>query len=721
MEEILKGLNEEQKKAVLHLSSPLLVLAGAGSGKTRVITHKIMYLNRELGIPINRILAITFTNKAAKEMKERVMNALGLDEEPKWIATFHSISAKILRIEAQHLGYKPNFIIYDEEDSKKLISEILKELNLPSEKEFLNKIKENISQVKQSETPELEIEFIAVDYPAFIDIFNKYQEELKKANAMDFDDIINNLVKLFEENELILEKWRNRFDYILVDEYQDTNKIQHKLLKLLVGDRDCISVVGDPQQCIYTWRGATPENILEFEKDFPNTAVVKLEKNYRSTKKILQIANKIISKANGRWRKKILNLWTENEEGEDIKLFKLQNEWEEKKFLSRAIKELTQKQNINYSDIAILIRMSYLSRAIEEEFIYQGIPYQIIGGLKFYERAEIKDLLAYFKLAINPQDKQAFKRALTTPSRNIADAGIKKIEKIKEEQNLDWLEALKEAYDRFNEKTKIKIQEFLEIMEYITSYGINHPYKAIKHLYEAINYYEYLLNKYPKDWEDRKKNIEELFKVMLEIEKKGKTLKEFLEETTLSQAQDNLENTNSVKIMTIHASKGLEFPIVFLPALEDGIFPSGRSLTTEEEKEEERRLFYVAITRAKRELYLSFSQKRSSYTGRVYETTPSRFLKEIKNHIKIYSTKKPANINKKAKTTGTQKIRKTTTSTKSSINSSGISTNKLKKGALVKHKKFGKGVVEKLEGNKAIIIFENGERKKIISDYLEMV
>ncbi len=707
MEEILEGLNEQQKEAVLHFSTPLLVLAGAGSGKTRVITHKIMYLNKVKNIPIDRILAITFTNKAAKEMKERVKTALNIEKEPKWIATFHSISARILRQEANYLGYQNNFIIYDEEDSKKVISEVLKKLNISSDKELVNKIKELISQVKQSETPDLELEFISVGMPSFTEIFNSYQEELKKANAMDFDDIINNVVKLFEENPLILEKWRNKFDYILVDEYQDTNRIQHKLLKLLVGDRDCIAVVGDPQQCIYTWRGATPENILEFEKDFPNTKIIKLEKNYRSTKKILEAANKIIAKASGRWKAKVLHLWTDNEEGEDIKLFKLKSERDEVKFLAKYIEELTNK-GFNFSDIAILIRMSYLSRMIEEEFLSKNIPYQIIGGLKFYERAEIKDLLAYFKLALNPNDKQAFKRAITTPPRNIGESTLNKIEKIKEELKIDWLEALKIAYDNFNNKTKIKIQEFLEIMEYLQDYGLNYPYKAIKELYERINYYEYLLNKYPKDWEDRKKNIEELFKVMLEVERKGQTLKEFLEESILSQAQDNIEESNSVKIMTIHASKGLEFPVVFLPALEDGIFPSSKSMLSPEEKEEERRLFYVAITRAKQILYLSFSELRSSFTGKIYKTKPSPFLKEIKNHIKIYSYKKPKSLSTKEKS----KI-------KQPLVNKNSTDGKINVGSLVKHKKFGKGVIKKLEGNKAEVLFENREIKKILTTYLE--
>ena len=716
MEKILEGLNEEQKRAVLHIDTPLLVLAGAGSGKTRVITHKIMYLHQELGIPLDRILAITFTNKAATEMKERVKEALNLDTEPPWIATFHSISAKILRREAESIGYKRNFVIYDEEDSKKLISEILSEMGL-ADRELINRTKEAISQVKQSDSPETELEFVAlsVGIPNFTEIFNRYQEELKKANAMDFDDILNNVVKLFEENEHILNKWKYKFDYILVDEYQDTNRIQHKLLKLLVGDRDCLTAVGDPQQCIYTWRGATPENILEFENDFPNTTIIKLERNYRSTKKILNVANKVIAKSSGRWKAKVLNLWTDNEEGEDIKLFKLNFEREEARFLAKAVKELI-KNGKDYSDIAILLRMSYLSRLIEEEFLREGIPYQIIGGLKFYERAEIKDLLAYFKLALNPYDKQAFIRALTTPTRGIGKTGLKKIEEIKDSENVDWIEALNYAYDNFNSKAKIKIQEFLELMEYLQNYGIENPHEAIKEVYERINYYEYLVSKYPKDWEDRKKNIEELFKVMYEIKRQGKNLREFLEESSLSQVQDNLENSETVKIMTIHASKGLEFPVVFLPALEEGIFPSAKSLLSEEEKEEERRLFYVGITRAKREVYLTYSQTRTTFKGKPYQTKPSRFLQEIKPYIKVF---KPRSLNTSKSVTSKTTVKKTTAKRKSV--SAGYSPSSIKKGSIVNHSKYGKGKVLDIIANKSAKIQFGNEIKRIQLEHLELV
>ena len=692
MSSILKGLNDNQKEAVKYFSSPLLVLAGAGSGKTRVITHKVMFLVKEFGIDIDRILAITFTNKAANEMKERIKNALNLEEEPKWITTFHSLSAKILRIEAHHIGYNKDFVIYDEEDTKKLLKDIVEQANLDRELYKPDRLKNIFSQIKQNFDESL-LDFHEMQLPHIKSLYEKYQEALIFANAMDFDDLLLNVVKLFKENENIRKKWQDKFDYILVDEYQDTNKIQHEILKFLVGERDCITVVGDPQQCIYTWRGAHPENILDFEKDFPNTKIIKLERNYRSTQKILSAANKVISASKGRWKKKVLTLWTDKEEGEDLKLIKLETDKQEAAFIAYQIKKLV-SEGYKYSDIAVLMRMSFLSRNIEEALVKFSIPYQIVAGVKFFERAEIKDILAYLKFAFNPKDVQAFKRIINLPSRGIGKSTLQKIQKFYVE---DWYQALKDSYDSLSSKVKINLQQFFEVVDFIREHGNEKPAQVAKYVYDSIGYEDYLISKYPKDYEDRIANVQELFKALEELEKKGKSLLEFLEEVSLEQAQDSIENSNSVKVMTVHASKGLEYPVVFIPAVEDGIFPSGRAFEDIEQMEEERRLFYVAITRAKEQVYMSLAKHRSSFGSGFYETKPSRFLKDIKDQIKVLSPK----------------------AKKPKVAVSSNPTDKLKVGQLVKHDIFGKGVVKELQPPKAKVVFENVGEKEILTKFLK--
>jgi len=706
--DVLEGLNEEQKEAVIYFSSPLLVLAGAGSGKTRVITHKIMFLVKNIGIPLNRILAITFTNKAAQEMKERVKSALSIQEEPQWISTFHSLSAKILRIEAEALGYNRDFIIYDEEDSKKAIRDVIKELDLSDDIYKPEKVKNYISQIKQY-LDESILDFYSMTMPHLPKIIEKYEEHLVLSNAMDFDDLLLNVVKLFKEHPDVLKKWQDKFDYILVDEYQDTNKIQHEILKLLVGDRDCITVVGDPQQCIYTWRGANPENILDFEKDFPNTKVIKLERNYRSTESILETANKVISNSKGRWKEKVLKLWTDRGKGEKPVLVALDTEKQESNFIAKKIKQLT-NEGYKYSDIAILIRMSYLSRNLEEYMMKYSIPYQIIGGLKFFERAEVKDILAYLRFAFQPKDTQAFKRIINLPPRGIGEKTIQKIASFKE---TDWLQALNDAYDSLSPKIQIRVQEFLEVVNTVRKYGNEKPSEMAKYVFDAINYENYLVSKYPKDWEDRIANINELFNALKEVERSGKTFLEFLEESSLSQAQDTIEEKNSVKIMTVHASKGLEFPVVFIAGVEDGIFPSGRAFEDMEQMEEERRLFYVAITRAKEKVFLTFSKLRTSYGSRYNETKPSRFLKDIKENLKMLTTKR--------ETSRTQSTNKGNLSSGKNSYSLNSDTFSFKVGEMVKHDVFGKGVIKSIVGNNATVIFGDVGEKRIRIDFLKKV
>ncbi|WP_457634543.1 ATP-dependent helicase [Persephonella sp.] len=699
--DLIEKLNDQQREAVLHFSSPLLVLAGAGSGKTRVITHKIIYLVNNLSIPVDRILAITFTNKAASEMKERVVKSLNLKEDPQWITTFHSLCAKILRIEAEHIGYGRDFVIYDEEDSKKVIKDVVKQLNINDEVYKPERIRNVINQIKQN-LDESIIDFYAFTMPHLPEIYKRYSQSLALSNAMDFDDLLLNVVKLFKENPEILKKWQSKFDYILVDEYQDTNLVQHEILKLIVGNRDCITVVGDPQQCIYTWRGANPENILEFEKDFPGTRIIKLERNYRSTEKILSVANKVISGAKGRWKEKVLRLWTDRKGGEDIYLISLETDKRESRFITKKISSLVKDEGYRFGDFAVLIRMSYLSRNIEEAFVRSGIPYQVIGGLKFYERAEIKDILAYLRFALQPRDTQAFKRIINLPPRGIGEKTIQKIQGFYE---TDWLQALTDAYEQLPKKAQLSLQEFLELVEYIRKYGNEKPSETAKYIVDVIKYEDYLESRY-KDWEDRVANIHELFNALKEVERSGRTFLEFLEESSLSQAQDNLENSDTVKIMTVHAAKGLEFPVVFIAGLEDGIFPSGRSFEDIEQSEEERRLFYVAVTRAKEKVFMSYARKRASFSGQLNETKPSRFLKEIKNDLKFLSDRK--NVS------NCKQISPSEHTTKAFSSGTDIKT-----GQLVKHETFGKGVVVSVSGNRATVIFENFGQKTILKDFLK--
>ncbi|MGC9006529.1 MAG: ATP-dependent helicase [Sulfurihydrogenibium sp.] len=698
---ILDGLNERQKEAVLHFDSPLLVLAGAGSGKTKVITHKIMYLVKHFHIPLGRILAITFTNKAAEEMKERVEKALG--ERPQWVMTFHSFAAKFLRIEAENIGYDRNFVIYDEDDSKKLIKKVLKDLNLNEELLKPEKLKDQISRIKQEENPEDYLELLSFSTPYIRNIYEKYQEELKNSNAFDFDDLLLKSVNILKNYPDILQRWQNKFDYILVDEYQDTNKLQHQLLKLLVGNKKTITVVGDPAQCIYTWRGAHPENILDFEKDFPNTKIIKLERNYRSTKKILDAANTVISKSKGKWKSKLLTLWTEKEEGEEIKLIPRENEKEEADFIAQKIKELSASEP--YREFAVLVRMSFLTRNLEESMVRYGIPYQIVGGLKFYERAEIKDILSYLRLALNPKDYASFERSLTTPPRGIGDKGL---EYIKSKFKEDWIQALKDSLNAFNQKAKAKAQEYLEIMDYVRKNVNENPSKVAKYVVDSINYEEYLQKEYEKDWEERLANVEELIVALEEVEKSGKTLTEFLEESSLSQAQDSIENSDKVKIMTVHAAKGLEFKTVFVAGLEEGIFPSGRAFDDPTQMEEERRLFYVAITRAKDRLFLTYAKERRSFSNKPVQTKPSQFLTDIKQHLKVPSS-------------GSKKPKIETEISTSKPKATTYFDDDIKAGSLVKHDIFGKGFVVSVSGKKAKVIFENFGEKLINVDFLKRI
>ncbi|MHB8880291.1 MAG: ATP-dependent helicase [Thermodesulfovibrionales bacterium] len=619
---MVKGLNQAQKAAVEHFGSPLLLLAGAGSGKTKVLTHKIGYLIREKGIRPHRILAITFTKKAAQEMAGRVETMLAI--KPRSVSTFHSFCVRVLREDIASLGrnFDQRFIIYDQTDSKKTLKDILKRFNLdPKEADDAQKI---ISKAKQTYRDNM-VEYISsLPYPQnqYAEVANVYQRVLEQSNALDYDDLIHYTTQLFVTSAATLGKWQDRYDFVMVDEFQDTNEIQYSLIKLISGkNRNNIFVVGDPFQTIYTWRGAVPENILKFGREFGATEM-RLEKNYRSTRKILDVANIVIGKVDRMWADKVLTLHTDKEEEGVVEYHDSVDQDSENRHIAEKIKDLAELHS--YSDMAVLIRMSFLSRGLESSFMKYGIPYEIVRSLAFYERAEVKDLLCYLRLIANPRDRAAFDRVVCTPARGI---GKKAIGVITENFRTDWIQALRDA--GLSRRQRGSADALVNMLVKHGDAVEEKPYTVLMGIIQELNYLEYLKGEYKDDHEDRIENVSELSNVLLSIETEGKLFSEFMEDSLLASDQDRISQEESVKIMTIHAAKGLEWPVVFLPALEEGIFPSERSLMSGAALEEERRLFYVACTRAKEGLYLSSVDYRMKF-GRTSSMLPSRYIGEIK-------------------------------------------------------------------------------------------
>lgn len=629
----LEDLNPNQQEAVKYMDSPLLVLAGAGSGKTRVITNKAIYLIDKYGMDLDRILAITFTNKAAKEMAKRVSESLNLEKDPKWITTFHSMCAKILRYDAVHVGYERDFVIYDENESTRTLRNALHAYNLTSDLYNPDTIKEFISQVKQNLNIKL-LDFYKQDIPMFTEIFYLYQKLLRASNAMDFDDLLGFTVKLFRTNMTALAKWQKSFDYILVDEYQDTNKAQHEIMKFILGESKKITLVGDPQQCIYTWRGAHPDNILEFEKEFPDGKVVRLERNYRSSKSILDVANVVIGKSSGSWKDKVLSLWTEQDHGEDIILREFYDREKEAWSVAQEIQKLKAIYKYSYNDFAVLVRLTFLTRHMEDAFMRLRIPYEVIGGLKFGMRKEIKDLVSYLTLVHNPRDEQAFERIINVPSRGMGD---KAVAKIKESDKPFYIDKMKDALPKLSKKQQEAVEKLISVLEFVTPRANEHPHDVLVYIYNAVGYETYLREKFKQDAYDRIANVKELMAILKTSQLNEHTLSEWLEETKLISAQDEVSDKDKVKIMTIHAAKGLEFPAVFLIGLQEGVLPCVMAQKPDQ-LEEERRLFYVAITRPKKHLRMSYATSefvRDKAGGSNREMRPSRYVKDIKDHVKF--------------------------------------------------------------------------------------
>jgi DNA helicase-2/ATP-dependent DNA helicase PcrA len=630
---LLNHLNAAQKTAVLHGEGPLLILAGAGSGKTRVIVHRIAYLIKKLGVPPWQILAVTFTNKAAGEMKERVEKLLGGGELPL-ISTFHSACVRILRRDINHLGYLNNFAIYDDKDSEKLIKEILAEMNL-DEKKFPARLFAAAIDDAKNAGKRCE-DMNADDYfgEKVCRVYATYQERLRKSNALDFNDLVLLTVRLFETAPDVLERYRNRFRWILVDEYQDTNVIQYRLIKLLAEPKRNLCVVGDDDQSIYRWRGADIRNILNFERDFPGVKVVKLEQNYRSTQNILAAAGKVVEKNRGRKGK---TLWTENPGGDRITYRRLENEWGEADFVCREIVR-SERKGTPLRDIAVFYRTNAQSRVLEDVLLREGIAYRMVGGMKFYARMEVKDILAYLKVLDNPADEIALKRIINSPPRGIGPSTVDKVAVMAVERDCTFYEALKIATEPgfLSRAASNKVAEFMALVERFKAMKDSTPLAELASgIIHETGYADRLREDRSEEARDRLSNLEELLNALEEFEQKSddKSLSGFLEQAALVSDNETEEGPKSaVTLMTLHSAKGLEFPVVFLIGMEERLFPHIRSLEDREQMEEERRLCYVGMTRAMERLFLTNARRRRTF-GQEQYNPPSRFIGDIPKNL----------------------------------------------------------------------------------------
>ena len=636
MQELIEGLNNKQKEAVLETEGPCLVIAGAGSGKTKVLTHKIAYLIAEKNIAPWNILAITFTNKAASEMKERIENLVGDVAKDIWMGTFHSICVRILRKYIDRIGFDSSFLIFDTQDQRTLVKECLKALNI-DDKMFTDR--SVLSEISNAKNEMLEPIQYSVKYQADFrkakigEIYSLYQKRLKENNALDFDDIINYTIKILTENPDVLEYYTEKFKYVLVDEYQDTNKAQFTLVTILASKYGNITVVGDNDQGIYSFRGADISNILNFEKDFPGTKIIKLEQNYRCTGNILKAANYLIKNNETKYEKK---LWTENEEGKLPEIYQGDDEYDEARYIVEQINTLKREEYFKYSDFSILYRMNSQSRAIEDILLREDIPYKVIGGLKFYERKEIKDTIAYLRLIANQSDNISLKRIINEPKRGIGKTSLDNIEEISQKAGISMYEVIKHADQYGLNRVFVNSREFVELIEDLRNKKEETQIsELIKMVLNKSGYTKALELENTVEAESRLQNLDELLTVAMEFEEEfaENSLNEFLESITLSSDVDNLEESaESVTLMTLHSAKGLEFPVVFLVGMEEGIFPGYKSIGEPKELEEERRLFYVGITRAKQYLYLTCAKHRTIFGSTSYNAI-SRFVKEIPEEL----------------------------------------------------------------------------------------
>ena len=636
MHDILKGLNDKQYEAVINTEGPCLVIAGAGSGKTKVLTHKVAYLMQEKNVAPWNILAITFTNKAANEMKERVAKLVGEQAKDLWMGTFHSICVRILRSHIDKIGFDTSFIIFDTSDQRTMIKRCLKELDIDDKMFTERSVQSEISNAKNEMLePDQYLLRAKGDFrkEKIAEIYEKYQKNLKENNAIDFDDIINYTIKILNENPEIKEYYSNKFKYVLVDEYQDTNKAQFTLVKLFAENNGNITVVGDNDQGIYSFRGADISNILNFERDFKNSKIIKLEQNYRCTGNILKIANSVIKNNETKYEKK---LWTENEIGRLPKIYSAENEYDEGNYIVEQIEHLRRQEDLKYSDFAVLYRMNTQSRAIEQILSREGIPYKVVGGLKFFERKEIKDIISYLRLIQNPMDNLSLTRIINEPKRGIGKTSLDKIQDLAIENETSMYEIIKNSDQYGLNRVFLNSREFVNAIEELrTKKDELIISELVKLTLKKTGYTKSLEDEKTIEAENRIENLEEFLTVAMEFEKEevDNSLENFLQGMTLSSDIDNVDDAEeSVTLMTLHSAKGLEFPVVFLVGMEEGIFPGYKSIGEESALEEERRLCYVGITRAKNNLFLTCSKQRTMF-GSTSCNQISRFVKEIPEEL----------------------------------------------------------------------------------------
>lgn len=759
MSDLIEVLNNKQKEAVLATEGPCLVIAGAGSGKTKVLTHKIAYLIKEKNILPWNILAITFTNKAANEMKERTEKLLENAANDIWIGTFHSICVRMLRKFIDRIGYDTSFIIFDTSDQKSLVKDCLKTLNI-DDKLFTDRgVMYEISNAKNDMLePEDYASRTFGDFrkETIAKIYALYQKRLKENNALDFDDIINLTIKILMQEPEVLEYYANKFKYILVDEYQDTNKAQFTLITLLAATHGNITVVGDNDQGIYSFRGADISNILNFEKDFPGTKIIKLEQNYRCTKNILNVANAVIKNNPAKYKKE---LWTENEEGTLVTGYRADNEYDEARYVVTQIEHIKyMDKKMNYSDFTVLYRMNAQSRSIEEILNREGIPYKIIGGLKFYERKEIKDAIAYLRLIYNQNDNMSLKRIINEPKRGIGKTSLEKVQEISEETGKSMYEIIKNSSEFGLNRVYLNSRDFVDQIEgLIRKRDELTVSELLKLTLNVTGYTKALENENTIEAETRIENLEELLTVAMEFEKEEaeNSLAEFLEGITLSSDADEVdENQDKVTLMTLHSAKGLEFPVVFLVGMEEGIFPGYKSIQEEAELEEERRLCYVGMTRAKQNLFLTCARTRTIF-GSTSCNAVSRFMKEVpKDMLEGYEDvfglqqdnvnqdsgykweygKKNSNvithkfgndtevkINSNGQSFGFRSAESFLNNLNKVNTTAGVDISKYKPGAKVYHKKFGEGTINYIEKEgddyKVDIAFGKVGHKRLMAKY----
>lgn len=736
----LESLNDRQKEAVVTTEGPLLVLAGAGSGKTRVLTHRIAHLIEENGVLPYSILAITFTNKAAKEMKERIDSLIEERVDGMWVGTFHSMCVRFLRKDIEKLGYSRSFVIFDTTDQKTLIKDCIKELDLNEKLYDPNSMLYFISSQKDKLIePDA---YINENYSDFRErqkgeLYALYQKKLKQNNALDFDDLINKTVRLFQEYPLVLDFYQNKFQYVLVDEYQDTNRAQYELVRLLSQKRMNICVVGDFDQSIYGWRGADIRNILDFEDDFPNAKTIKLEQNYRSTKNILDAANEVISNNSERKDK---NLWTAKDEGNLITHYQAQNEHDEADYIVKKIKERHDESDKSYNDFAILYRTNAQSRVFEEALLRSNIPYKIVGGLKFYDRREVKDVIAYLRLIQNPLDNISLKRIINVPKRGIGKTTLGKLEDFSLETGESIFSTILdiEEVPGLSKGAKAKVKSFGDMIgKFLAMKELVGVKALIENIIDSTEYVKTLEQEDTIESRTRAENIKEFVSVAIDFEKSEEqdgSLENFLANVSLLSDIDktDAELKNSITLMTLHSAKGLEFPVVFICGMEEGLFPSSRSFTSESELEEERRLCYVGITRAEEELFLTHASIRTLYGNTRYNMS-SRFIREIPEELLDVEekegssgktkTQNQANSNNSRNSILEQKkylsgyAEKKPKKTTSSLEN----TSDVKSGMKVRHKAWGEGTIVQVKGagdkTEVTVAFDKQGIKKLMLSF----